>query len=389
MTTTAVLPSAVGGVLVASPSTTFREQVRRSLPERRWPVEEVQGGADALAKLESGGWQMLFLDRSLPDLDAEELVSIIRARFPGTEVVVLDSDSDAVPLWPASRQPLSWPKAERSAVEVAPLPGMVGQSPAMQSLYRKTRLVAPRDTTLLVLGATGTGKELVARAVHELSPRAQRACVVVNCAAIPEALMESELFGYVRGAFTGAVQSYMGKISAAHGGTLFLDEVGELPLGLQAKLLRFLEQKEVQRLGSSEAVRVDVRVIAATNADLGQRVERSEFREDLYYRLSAFPLELPALAERREDIFPLAEHFLQSLADADGAVPRLTPQAGRLLELHAWPGNVRELQQVVERASILADGSGWLGAEHICFTASFASRQGRLQMEPRAEAKPC
>src|SRR5208282_5010180 len=162
MTTTAALPSAVGGVLVASPSITFREQVRRSLPERRWPVEEVQGGADALAKLESGGWQMLFLDRRLPDLDAEELVSIIRLRFPGTEVVLLDSDSGATPLWPATRQPLALRKAERSAVGVAPLPGMVGQSPAMQSLYRKTRLVAPRNTTVLVLGATGTGKELVA-----------------------------------------------------------------------------------------------------------------------------------------------------------------------------------------------------------------------------------
>jgi transcriptional regulator with GAF, ATPase, and Fis domain len=230
---------------------------------------------------------------------------------------------------------------------------------------------------------------LVARAVHALSPRRHRPCVVVNCAAIPEALLESELFGYVRGAFTGAVQSYIGKVSAAQGGTLFLDEVGELPLGLQAKLLRFLEQKEVQRLGSSEAVRVDVRVVAATNANLGQRVEKGEFREDLYYRLSAFPLELPTLAERREDILSLAEHFLKALAATDGVASRLTPQAIRLLELHTWPGNVRELQQVAERALILAGGSGWIEAEHICFGPRSASVRQELCAEPMAEAKPC
>ena len=389
MTTAAVVPSALGGVLVASPSTSFREQVRRSLPERRWLFEEVQGGADALAKLESGGWQMLFLDRRLPDLDAEELVSIIRLRFPGTEVVLLDSDGGAAPLWPAVRSPLLPVSYERSEPGAAPLPGMVGHSAAMQGVYRKARLVAPRDTTVLILGATGTGKELVARAVHELSPRRHRPCVVVNCAAIPETLLESELFGYARGAFTGAAQSYMGRISAAQGGTLFLDEVGELPLGLQAKLLRFLEQKEVQRLGSSEAVRVDVRVVAATNSDLERRIERGEFRRDLYYRLSAFPLELPALAERREDILPLAEHLLRTLAAGDGALPRLVPQSERLLELHAWPGNVRELQQVMERALILAGGSDWIEAEHICLGPCFASKHDRLDPEPMAEAKPC
>jgi len=389
MTTTAVIPSTLGGVLVASPSIWFREQVRRSLPQRRWPVQEVQGGADALAELENGGWQVLFLDRRLPDLDAEELVSTIRVRFPGTEVVLLDSDNGATPLWPALPPSPSLSQAEDGRTNVAPLPGMVGQSPTMRSLYRKARLVAPRDTTVLILGSTGTGKELVARAVHALSPRSHRPCVVVNCAAIPETLLESELFGYVRGAFTGAAQSYMGKISAAQGGTLFLDEVGELPLGLQAKLLRFLEQKEVQRLGSSETVRVDVRIVAATNANLGQRVEQGEFRDDLYYRLSAFPLELPALAARQEDILPLAEHFLKTLAASDGVAPRLSPEAMRLLEVHAWPGNVRELQQAVERALILADGSGWIEAEHICFGPRFASNLGRSTQEPMAEAKPC
>jgi transcriptional regulator with GAF, ATPase, and Fis domain len=247
------------------------------------------------------------------------------------------------------------------------LPGMIGRAPAMQRLYRLTRLVAPRTTTVLVLGATGTGKELVARAIHQLSPRAARTCVVVNCAAIPEALLESELFGYVRGAFTGAVQTYAGRIYAAQGGTLFLDEIGELPIALQAKLLRFLEQKEVQRLGSSEAVKVDVRVVAATNADLPRQVERGAFREDLYYRLSAFPLELPPLSEREEDILPLAEHFLQSLNRTGEPVLRLSADAGRILTSHAWKGNVRELQQVMERAAILADGRNTITMEDIYF----------------------
>ncbi len=386
MSSATVLSSPLGGVLVASPSTSFREQVRRSLPEPHRPVQEAQGGADALAKLESGQWQVLFLDRRLPDLDAEELVSIIRLRFPGIEVVLLDSDSSASPNWiikdtrlPALTQ--ESPGAVGSGATVrahaegwevvhSPLPGMIGQSPAIHSLYRMARLVAPRNTTVLILGETGTGEELVARAIHKLSPRAHRACVVVNCAAIPEALLESELFGYVRGAFTGAVQSYAGRVYAAQGGTLFLDEAGELPLGLQAKLLRFLEQKEVQRLGSSEAVRVDVRVIAATNADLPQRVERGAFREDLYYRLASFPLQLPALADRAEDILPLAEHFLQALAESGGTIPRLSPEAKHRLQTHVWKGNVRELQQVMERALILCEGDGRIEPEHLHFAPS-------------------
>jgi len=223
-------------------------------------------------------------------------------------------------------------------------------------------------TTVLICGATGTGKELVARAVHQLSPRAGRPFVVVNCAAIPEALLESELFGYTRGAFTGAVQGYLGRIQAAQGGTLFLDEVGELPLSLQPKLLRFLELKEVQRLGSAEAVRVDVRVVAATNADLAQQVEQGKFRDDLYYRLSAFPLELPLLSERVADIRPLAEHFLRMTAQAaHHSAPGLSPEAIGQLESRPWKGNVRELQQAMERAAILADGAGSILPEHLQF----------------------
>src|SRR5579863_9561938 len=346
MTSAAIFPSIVGGVLVASPSPSLREQVRQSLHHGRGPIHEVHGGADALVKLESGDWQLLFLDRRLPDLDTEELTQIIKLRFPGIELVLLDSDSStpfpvkdaAHGSWRNSTKPaLAAPKRGTStaslltAIEepgpyllseslpsnaVLPLPGMIGDAEVMQRLYRLTRLVAPRMTTVLVWGATGTGKELVARAIHQLSARAAKPWAVVNCAAIPEALLESELFGHVRGAFTGAVQGYAGRIHLAQGGTLFLDEIGELPLSLQAKLLRFLDQKEVQRLGSSEALKVDVRVVAATNANLAECVERGTFRDDLYYRLSAFPLELPALVERVGDILRLAEHFLQTIAAA-------------------------------------------------------------------------
>ena len=383
MTFEAILPSPSGGVLVASPSSSLREQILHSLPDRRWPVQEALGGADALVKLESGDWQVLFLDRRLPDLDAEELIEIIRQRFPGIEVVMLDSDSGQPLPAPGASHPHWWRKvaspAEAARVvpprpepgaEIEPLPGMIGSSDAMERLYQLARLVAPRTTTVLITGPTGAGKELVARAIHQLSPRAGRAFVVVNCAAIPESLLESELFGYVRGAFTGAVQAYSGRFQAAQGGTLFLDEIGALPLSLQAKLLRFLEQKEVQRLGSAEAVRVDVRVVAATNADLPRRVEQGSFREDLYYRLSAFPLELPPLAQRVRDILPLAGHFLGATAAADRCpTPTISREAARMLQAHPWVGNVRELQQVMERAAILANGAGTILPEHLGFPA--------------------
>jgi DNA-binding NtrC family response regulator len=411
MTCAAILPSIAGGVLVASPSTSLREQVRRSLQNEPGPIHEVQGGADALAKLESGDWQLLFLDRRLPDLDAEELIQIIKRRFPGIEVVLVDSDSD-VPFFEKDAASRSGSNPQKqlaslarhvvpvtteefgpyllreplSAKAVAPLPGMIGDSELMQSLYRLTRLVAPRMTTVMVTGATGTGKELVARAIHQLSARAARPWAVVNCAAIPEALLESELFGHVRGAFTGAVQGYAGRIHSAQGGTLFLDEVGELPLSLQAKLLRFLDQKEVQRLGSSEALKVDVRVVAATNANLARCVEQGRFRDDLYYRLSAFPLELPTLTERTGDILRLAEHFLKGIGTASQCSPAvLDAKAALMLEAHPWPGNVRELQQVMERASILAEGGHQIRIEHLYF--STARRAGLAREELAAGGK--
>jgi transcriptional regulator with PAS, ATPase and Fis domain len=231
--------------------------------------------------------------------------------------------------------------------------------------------LAARNTTVPITGPTGCGKEIVARAIHQLSPRAARTFAVVNCAAIPETLLEAELFGYARGAFTGAMQSYAGRIQAAQGGTLFLDEIGEMPLSLQPKLLRFLEQKELQRLGSAEVVRVDARVVSATNAHLLSLVREGKFREDLYYRLCGFPIEIPPLRDRTEDIAPLAAHFLEKYASTPLA-PQVSLPALQLLKTHPWPGNIRELQNVIERALILCADQKVIRPEHLLLTdASF------------------
>ena len=206
---------------------------------------------------------------------------------------------------------------------------MTGHSPSLRRVYRLARLVAPRQTTVLLTGETGTGKELVARALHVLSPRRERPFVVINCAAIPEPLLEAELFGYNRGAFTGAFQSRMGRIQMAQGGTVLLDEVGDLPLSMQAKFLRFLQEGEVQRLGSSDTLRIDARVIAATNANLPRLVKEGRFRDDLYYRLAVFPIEIDPLRLRREDIAPLSQHFLDFFSQ-EAHVPAKTfsPRGG-------------------------------------------------------------
>ncbi len=332
MTTAAQNFSAPGSrnVLVASSNQLRRQRWIESLHRAAWPTREACGGADALDQLEaSGGCRLLLLDQKLPDLNTQELVGIIESRFPSTDVVLLDAETGRAQLplelrgSPLYRTLASFESEDEAGFVVAqilkiafggdtapglaiapvparssdrergaePLAGMVGASPVMRRLYRMVRLVAPRDTTVLITGESGTGKELVAEALHRLSPRSSRPFVTVNCAAIPETLLEAELFGHTRGAFTGAVQSRVGKIHSAHGGTLLLDEIGEMPMAVQAKLLRFLENREVQRLGSSDTFRVDVRVVAATNAKLQEKVAAREFRQDLFYRLAVFPIE--------------------------------------------------------------------------------------------------
>jgi len=247
-----------------------------------------------------------------------------------------------------------------------PLPEMVGESFSMLELARLVRLVAPRSATVLIEGDTGTGKELVAKAVHRLSARAAKPFLVLNCAAIPEALLEAELFGHTRGAFTGAVQSRMGRIEAANGGTLFLDEIGEMPLALQAKMLRFLESGELQRVGDNETVRVDVRVVAASHQPLQLRATQGTFRLDLYHRLAVFPVFVPPLRSRMGDVLPLAAYLLGRLGE-EMPVKRLSAGAAMRLMEHDWPGNVRELAHVLERGAILAEDRREIASDEIWF----------------------
>ena len=235
--------------------------------------------------------------------------------------------------------------------------GLIGASAVMKEVYNLTRRVAGSSATVLLSGETGTGKELVARALHRLSPRATGPFVRVNCGVLSESLLESELFGHVKGAFTSAVESRTGRFEAAHGGTIFLDEINSLSYNLQVKLLRVLQEREFERVGDTKTIRVDCRIVAATNRDLLQEVEADRFREDLYYRLNVVPIYLPPLADRRDDIAPLAEHFATSYATSNGhPAPIISNETLVALRAYSWPGNVRELQNYVERAIVLATG---------------------------------
>jgi formate hydrogenlyase transcriptional activator len=235
--------------------------------------------------------------------------------------------------------------------------GIIGRSPAMRDVFDQIRMVAPTDSTVLIFGETGTGKELVARAVHRLSARRTQAFLTCNCAAIPAALLESELFGHEKGAFTGAVAQRIGRFELASRGTLFLDEIGEMPLEMQPKLLRVLQEREFERVGSSRTIRTDVRLIAATNVELPRMVADKRFRADLYYRLNVFPIEVPPLRERAEDIPALVRYFVREAGHRMNRRPLwISPSAMDALVSHSWPGNVRELQNFIERAVIRSPG---------------------------------
>ena len=248
------------------------------------------------------------------------------------------------------------PQNEQNRLECQ-LEQIIGHRPALESVLAEVERVAPTDSTVLVLGETGTGKELIARAIHNLSPRCGRPFVKLNCAAIPFDLLESELFGHEKGAFTGAVAQKIGRFEMANNGTLFLDEIGDLPLGLQPKLLRVLQEQEFERLGSGRTHHINVRLVAATHRDPAQMVSRNEFRSDLYYRLNVFPVQVPPLRERREDIRQLVQHFVEVFARRMGKhieqIPETTMNA---FIAYPWPGNVRELQNLIERAVIRSDG---------------------------------
>jgi len=245
------------------------------------------------------------------------------------------------------------------------IPVIIGQSPQIREVLSLVERVAKTDSTVLITGESGTGKELIARAIHYKSPRASKPLVAINCGAIPHELLESELFGYVRGAFTGAVRDKKGRLEVANGGTVFLDEVSEMAPALQVKLLRVLQEKEFEPIGSVKTVKVDIRIVAATNKDLERLVQKGRFREDLYWRLNVVPIHLPPLRERKEDLLPLLEHFLKLYNDKyQGSVEGFSASALELLYRYDWPGNVRELENLVQRLVILK-GEGIIGPEDL------------------------
>jgi transcriptional regulator with GAF, ATPase, and Fis domain len=374
-------------VFVVSPNGNLRQELQEKLGPPRWNVIQASSGAGALAMLRKDGGEdgVLLLDPMLPDLEPNEFNGMVTERYPNIQVLMLNAQTGQLLIGSASPTPESTRLAEainrngtiRTSVYAAPssesdglryapegkikLRSMIGDSEPMQRTYATIRMVAVRDTTVLITGESGTGKDLVAQEIHLMSSRRKQPLVVVNCAAIPETLLEAELFGYAKGSFTGAVQSRIGRIHAAHGGTLFLDEIGDMPLSLQSKILRFLEQGEVQRLGGNDNLKVDVRVIAATNADLKKLVSEQRFREDLYYRLAVFPIHLPPLRNRMGDLEELAVAFAAKFYPGVS----LSRGALQILGQHRWQGNVRELRNAIERATILVGNGLEIKAEHI------------------------
>jgi DNA-binding NtrC family response regulator len=353
--------------------------VRRSLELEGYVVEVAPGGAAGLSKLADNEFDLVLLDVMMPGESGLELLPKIRAASPETIVVMMSGNATIETAVQATKagaldfieKPLSGDKLlltvqnalsfARLRHENARLRGrarsefaMVGKGAAMRAIFDKVGKTAPSAGRVLITGENGTGKELVARAIHEHSKRADGPFVKLNCAAIPAELIESELFGHEKGAFTGATQQRRGKFELADGGTLFLDEVGDMNPSAQAKVLRVLQENELERVGGSETIKVDVRVVAATNKDLGAEIAAGRFREDLYYRLAVVPIELPPLRARREDIPALVEHLIgQVCADNDRKRKRVAPSAMTLILQHDWPGNVRELKNVVERLAIL------------------------------------
>ncbi|MBI2015229.1 MAG: sigma-54-dependent Fis family transcriptional regulator [Candidatus Rokubacteria bacterium] len=372
-------------ILVAVDEVGMRESVSSALRREGFQVIAVDDGAAALDTLRRVAVDLLVADLRMPGLDGLELLRAAKLVAPDTEVIVLSGHGtveeavdamkegawdfltkpfDRAPLVRAVRQALERRalvlenrRLQRQLDDLAGADEMVGRSPAILDLARLVKQVAPTTATVLILGESGTGKELVARAIHRLSPRREKPFVRVNCAALPDTLLESELFGHEKGAFTGAVGRRQGRFELADGGTLLLDEVGDLSPLAQAKVLRVLQEGEFEPIGAMRTVKVDVRVVAATNQDLAALVGEKRFREDLYYRLQVIAVTVPPLRERREDIPLLAQHFLRRYATKNQrAIQGFSEEALARLTDYPWPGNVRELEHSVERAVVLAQG---------------------------------
>jgi two-component system, NtrC family, response regulator AtoC len=386
------MPDSLKHLLLVEDETPLRQAVAEQLKDRGYRVQQAESGEAALAHLADFAFDIIVTDLRLPGIDGSAVIEAAVARYPHIIAIVVTgfgTVKDAVEaIKRGARDFVSKPfqidellHVLDSAIEQRQLKsenaylrsqleeryrfeGIVGKSRPMERLFQLLETVAPTNSTILITGETGTGKEVVARAIHHNSSRRVNRFVALNCSAIPETLLEAELFGHVRGAFTGAVGNRQGRLEQAHKGTLFLDEVGTMSVGLQMKLLRVLQEREFERVGDSHTIKVDVRVIAATNSDLAKLVAEGQFREDLFYRLNVIPVQLPALRERKEDIPLLVHHFLAkfeaerdagAIANAKGVVDRLprvslSQEGMRLLMAYQWPGNVRQLENAIERA---------------------------------------
>lgn len=358
-------------VLVVDDEPAMRAALEANFTRHGWEVTTASGTREAMERFRSSPCPLVITDMRMPDGDGLGVMHHVRALAPDTAVIFLTAFGNVPEAVLAMQQgacdylvkPVSFEQLRQAALRVLgntvqgmkgpPPGGMVGHSASLRQLIERACQVAKSDADVLIMAESGTGKELLAQFIHRTSTRRDCPFVAVNCAAFPEALLESELFGHVRGAFTGAVASRPGKFELASGGTLLLDEVSEMPLSLQPKLLRVLQEREVDRLGDTRPLRVDVRVIATTNRNLPSLVEEGRFRADLFYRLDVVPLTLPPLRERREDIPDLVEHFVHKYAPPSRAL-RLTEELLRRLMEYDWPGNVRELENVVRRILVLS-----------------------------------
>jgi len=376
----------VSEILIVEDKESLRTMLRRTLEARGLRAQEAGDAYDARRRIQAARFALVLTDLRLPGGSGFDVLAAAREADADVPVIVMTAFGTVEEAVRAMKEGaadfLTKPvdtdhllllvdrALEQRRVRTDYLllkeekerrfwqPRLVGEDPALRETQAAIERAAQSDATVLILGESGTGKELLARSLHDLSPRAKGPFVAINCAAIPEALLENELFGHEKGAFTGATGRKIGKAELAHQGTLFLDEIADLPLALQAKILRLVQEKQFERVGGVQTIRVDVRVAAATNRDLAEAVAQKEFRDDLYYRLSVFPVTVPPLRRRRGDVLPLAESFLARFAGELGRKGlRLSEDARRALLDHSWPGNVRELQNSIERAVILADGT--------------------------------
>jgi DNA-binding NtrC family response regulator len=379
-------------VLVVDDEPGMRLALKANFERDGWQVETAAGASEAVRKCGQGRFPLVVTDVCMPDGDGLDLMRRVRAADSSTAVIVLTAFGTVAQAVQAMQngacdyltKPFSFEQLQSSVERVMRSAGggqisrsvrteIVGNSPALMRILDRARLAAQTDADVLVEAESGTGKELLARYIHESSSRSEKPFVAINCAAVPEALLESELFGHVRGAFTGASLTKAGKFELANGGTLLLDEIGEMPLELQPKLLRVLQEREVERLGDSRTIPVNIRIIATTNVSLEEMVEQGRFRADLYYRLNVIPLSLPPLRDRVEDIPILAEYFAARYAKQAGrAVPELHADFVNGLKKHQWPGNARELSNFMRRVVAMTHDRN-IGAEHLALELSSPS----------------